>query len=195
MEIRKNLEADGYAVIPSLISPEVCALVREAFKVESIKLSQEEVVSQPSFDKYGTSYGDALLSMLQPVLSEIIEPVVPTYSYIRSYTRGSTLKLHTDRAECEVSLSIALEGTRWPFVVVDKNREVVEIEAGIGDAVVYEGETTPHGRHNPLQHDASTHIFLHYVRADGKHKDKGLDNRVILGTPYVSRTTKEDVNA
>ena len=38
------------------------------------------------------------------------EPVFPTYSFGRVYRRGDTLPKHTDRAACEISMTVHLYG-------------------------------------------------------------------------------------
>ena len=51
-----------------------------------------------------------------------------------------------------------------------------------GDAVVYEGIRIPHWR-DEFKGDGQAQVFLHYVDADGEHKDHKYDKKTAIGYP------------
>ena len=124
----------------------------------------------------------------------------PTYAYGRWYQPGETLKIHTDRAACEVSVTLTLdfEGEPWPIYVgkpskeetefsrIDKDgnlvhaKDVGKIEAKVGDGVLYKGTEMYHWRDEYTQGKWQAQIFLHYVDANGPYKDWIYDKRTSL---------------
>jgi hypothetical protein len=112
--------------------------------------------------------------------------LLPTYSYYRLYKPGDSLKPHTDREACEVTVSINFgynyEGVnsnyRWP-IFVEGNGVLQEA----GDMVVFRGPKLEHWR-DPFQATGGSwqsQAFLHYVDADGPYKDLIFDTRPELG--------------
>lgn len=103
-----------------------------------------------------------------PRVSEIVgESLIPTYTFGRVYHNGAKLVRHTDRAACEVSVTVNLsKDTEWPIGIERPDGTDVGIELDPGDAVVYLGYQADHWRH---EFDGQEYIqaFLHYVRAYG----------------------------
>ncbi len=103
------------------------------------------------------------------------EPVKPSYVYLAAYRPGADLKRHTDREQCEFSISLLLDyvpepagASGWPLFLEDRAAAGAAHAAdlGIGDALIYRGRELVHYR-NPLpQGHQSTSYFLHYVDAD-----------------------------
>ena len=72
-------------------------------------------------------------------------PVKPSYVYVSSYQGGADLPAHTDRAQCEYSVSLLLDYTpepvdrsSWPLYLVTASGPVA-IWQGIGDGLIYRG--------------------------------------------------------
>ncbi|MGA8272230.1 MAG: hypothetical protein WB919_11780 [Candidatus Sulfotelmatobacter sp.] len=100
------------------------------------------------------------------------EPVKPSYVYLASYQGGAELKKHTDREQCEFSVTLCLDfspepenATSWP-IRLDTPGGTVTVYQALGDALVYRGTKVPHYRSALAEEYASTSIFLHYVAAD-----------------------------
>lgn len=103
------------------------------------------------------------------------EQVIPTYSYSRVYKRGSILPKHTDRPECEISVTIHLQGDcEWPINILTPSGDTVSVILGPGDALVYKGMDAEHWR-NPFPGSWYAQVFLHYVKSNGKHSEKYFD--------------------
>lgn len=105
------------------------------------------------------------------------EELMPTYSYARLYQNGNDLKKHTDRPACEVSVTLQLGRSHhysWPIYMGGKRVDLAE-----GDAVIYPGMTVEHWRDECQGPDDyySGQVFMHYVKANGEHKDHVGDKR------------------
>jgi predicted 2-oxoglutarate/Fe(II)-dependent dioxygenase YbiX len=127
----------------------------------------------------------------------------PTYAYARWYQPGEKLKIHTDRAACEISVTLTLdfEGDSWPIYVgkpsqeeteyarEDKNghlvyaKDVGKIETQPGDGVLYKGTEMYHWRDEYTQGKWQAQVFLHYVDANGRYRDWIYDKRTSLNIP------------
>jgi hypothetical protein len=100
------------------------------------------------------------------------EPVKPSYVYLASYQPGATLKKHTDREQCEFSVTLCLDyspeprcATPWPLHL-HKTSGTVTVFQAIGDALLYRGCQLAHSRDALPQGHTSTSMFFHYVRKD-----------------------------
>lgn len=127
-------------------------------------------------------YGDSIMESLMLTKKEIIEKewnktLLPTYTFWRIYTNNSELFKHKDRPSCEFSSTIFLGscGTEWPIFM-----EGESISLNAGDAVIYKGIELEHWR-EPYKGDWHSQVFIHYVDANGPHKDHKFDKRPRLG--------------
>src|ERR1700674_1640239 len=100
------------------------------------------------------------------------EPVKPSYVYLASYLSGAVLKKHTDRQQCEFSVTLCLDfspepelATPWP-IRLDTSEGTVAVYQALGDGLVYRGTKVPHYRNALAAGHTSTSIFFHYVPAD-----------------------------
>jgi hypothetical protein len=134
-------------------------------------------------DAYGTPHCDALLMVVKDKLeSESGFSLIPTYSYFRTYSNGCTLEAHTDRPECEISVTIALSQNDWAFECTGLDGKDRSLALDKGDAIVYRGMDVKHSRLTPLREDVSHHVFLHYVPNVPENEKYMYDGRKSLGT-------------
>jgi hypothetical protein len=97
--------------------------------------------------------------------------VKSSYTYTAVYVAGAELPKHIDRAQCEFSVSLAVDfepepsgPTLWPLCLESRGR-VVRVFQSLGDGLFYRGRILPHFR-SPLPAGCrSTSVFLHYVDA------------------------------
>src|SRR5262249_52546529 len=96
-------------------------------------------------------------------------PMKGAYPYFACYAPGASLIKHTDRAQCEVSLSMLIDFTPepeaeslWPLLLETK-KGIVSIQQRIGETAIYRGREIPHARDELPEGHTSTHLFLHYV--------------------------------
>jgi hypothetical protein len=115
---------------------------------------------------------DTILERLWIPLENLLqEKILPTYSYSRLYTNGDVLTPHTDRPECEISVTIQLGRSHnytWPIFIGDNRYDLNE-----GDAIIYSGGVN-HWREKCDGPEGyySGQLFLHYVRENGPYADK-----------------------
>jgi hypothetical protein len=109
-------------------------------------------------------------SQLAPAVSTIAhQRVKPSYVYVASYQAGADLEKHTDREQCEFSISFCLDfspepqhQTSWPLLL-HTPQGTVSVYQRVGDALVYRGMDVPHSRNRLSEGKTSTSIFFHYV--------------------------------
>jgi hypothetical protein len=107
------------------------------------------------------------------VVSAIVgEPVKPSYVYLAAYLSGAELKKHTDREQCEFSVTLCMDfspepehASPWP-IRVDTPEGSATIYQSLGDGLVYRGTRVPHYRDILGRGCTSTSMFFHYVAAD-----------------------------
>jgi len=123
---------------------------------------------------FGDNFTETIMMRkLKKMEQETKLELYPTYSFFRIYTFNSELKKHTDRASCEISVTVMWEsdGTPWPIYIEDK-----PIEMSPGDALIYLGCELEHWRDN-FEGDYHIQSFLHYVDKNGPYKDFKYDKR------------------
>jgi predicted 2-oxoglutarate/Fe(II)-dependent dioxygenase YbiX len=178
-----------YVHLPDFLDKENCAQLTEALqKLVASKKTIKDVQCPKSEAVHGSEVFDSLLVQLLPHF-EIAsgKRLYPTYSYARLYAPGDELKNHTDRESCEISATITLgfEGDVWPIYMGDsiEKENASEIKMGVGDAVLYRGMDKHHWRDVYTEGKWQAQVFLHYVDADGPHKDWKFDKRPSLNLP------------
>jgi len=100
--------------------------------------------------------------------------VKPSYSYLAAYESGSVLERHTDREQCEFSVTLCIDATPephaqppWP-IHLDIPEGALRIWQHIGDGLLYRGRYLPHYRDWLPDGYTYTALLLHYV-------DRGYD--------------------
>lgn len=100
------------------------------------------------------------------------QPVKPSYVYLASYLGGAVLKKHTDREQCEFSVTLCLDfspepdfATPWP-IRLETPQGTAAVYQALGDGLLYRGTKVPHFRGALGGGFTSTSIFFHYVPQD-----------------------------
>ena len=133
-------------------------------------------------------YGDPAFDMVMAMSTEDIGKIVgkkliPQYTYARIYKKGSDLKIHSDRPECQYSVTLSLGGDYekpWPIWIKDYAGKSHEVSLDQGDMVVYHGTELEHWREE-FEGDTQYQLFMHYVDSEGEYKDRVFDGRSNLG--------------
>jgi hypothetical protein len=162
-----------YAPMRGLIHPFHVAALRRYFRhlIRKGVLPLGDAQSSRRFIAHNESVLRFFHHQLSAVVSGIAgEPVTPSYVYLGAYQGGATLAKHTDREQCEFSMTFCLDyspeprgETPWPIVLHPEDRKVTVFQA-IGDGLFYRGCLVPHSRQPLPQGHSSTSIFFHYVR-------------------------------
>lgn len=165
----------GYAPVANLIHPfHVAALrryYRHAIRRGAIRLGDEQ--SSRRYVAHNESVARFFHHQIAGAVSAIAgEPIKPSYVYFASYLSGAELKKHTDREQCEFSVTLCLDfspepdgATSWP-IRVDSQGGTGTVYQTLGDGLVYRGTKVPHYRSVLPEGRTSSSIFFHYVPAD-----------------------------
>jgi hypothetical protein len=204
MRLTGDYGAAGYALVQELVAPEIAraflAALKTDLELDALPLSGTRefpnLLNRPAFELYGYHYKPMLFFLwgLTPIVSEIVgRKLLPTYDYLRIYREGDICRVHHDRPSCEHSLSLTLDysdGVPWPLDVgkvhsqpsarVDEDfgdQDFASVPMNVGDAVLYQGVNHRHGRMQPNPNAWSAHLFLHWIDADGPHRDHAFDRQ------------------
>lgn len=174
----------GYKVIKNFLTKEEIDLLTHYTRLkhrtnfDSFDLEQSD---QGDTMYYGDPVTDALLITKKTLMEkETGLKLLPTYTFWRMYTYYADLKKHRDRPSCEYSVTVKINscGVSWP-IFMESSGTGIDLENG--DAVIYRGCELEHWREN-FKGDWHAQTFLHYVNANGPHKEWALDKRPLLGT-------------
>ena len=161
-----------YAPLRHLIHPFHLAALRRCYRHAirrgDIRLGDEHV------PRRYVAHNDAVARFFHNQIANVVSAVVgetvkPSYVYLASYLSGAELKKHTDRQQCEFSVTLCLDfspepqsATSWPICLETKEGSVAVYQA-LGDGLVYRGTRLPHYRGRLADGHTSTSIFFHYV--------------------------------
>ena len=180
---------DKYLHLKGFLDTDNCReLTDELKKLVESKQTQKDDQCPKSEAVHGAITFDKLLVDLKPHFEKASgKKLHPTYSYARLYVPGEELVNHTDREACEISVTITLGfgGNVWPIYMGDDmaKTNAKKIDMEIGDAVLYYGMDKHHWREVYTEGEWQAQVFLHYVDADGPHKDLKNDKRYALNLP------------
>lgn len=179
----------GYVVIKEFLDPVTVSTISRYFEN---KILRGEWVSKKNYDPVtGYSYyADPLIEVILRNYREEVEKIVgeellPTYSYSRIYTSGEELKVHRDRPECEISVTVnvASVGNNSPIFMKYPGREENKYLLNPGDAVIYLGCEVEHWREKLVDDQLNVQFMLHYVKKNGINSNLQYDRRKKLGMP------------
>jgi predicted 2-oxoglutarate/Fe(II)-dependent dioxygenase YbiX len=188
-DIASQFVTNKYVHLQEFLDKDNCAqLTAELKKLVAQKQTTQDVQCPKSEAIHGAQVFDSLLVQLLPHFETASgKRLLPTYSYARLYAPGDELKNHTDRESCEISATVTLgfEGDVWPIYMGDsiEKDNASEIRMEVGDAVLYRGMDKHHWREVYTEGKWQAQVFLHYVDADGPHKEWKFDKRPGLNLP------------
>lgn len=173
--LANRFQTQGYAPVGNLIHPFHVAALRRYYRylIRTGVLTLGDHQSSRRYVAHNESVARFFHHQLTSTVTAIVgEPVKPSYLYLASYQGGADLRKHTDREQCEFSITLCLDyspeprrETRWPIHLHTPTGRVTVFQA-IGDGLLYRGCVLPHSRDPLPQPDTSTSIFFHYVRQD-----------------------------
>jgi len=165
----------GYAPLGDLIHPFHVAALRRYYRylirTGAIRLGDGQ--SPLRYVVYNDPVARFFHCDIASTLSAVArEPLKPSYVYLASYLSGAELKKHTDREQCEFSVTLCLDfspepalATSWP-IRLDSSSGTVTVYQALGDGLAYRGTRLPHYRDPLGAGKTSTSIFFHYVASD-----------------------------
>jgi hypothetical protein len=180
-----SFEKDGYIFKRQFLSGELCDIGKRIALHERDSHYTQCTQVENSHAGYRNTFMQNLLKRCQPQVEKCTGlKLFPTYSYYRIYEPGNILRDHTDRPECEISVTVTLgfnyvgkpDGYRWSmYIFVDDEKKYFNCD--VGDAIIYKGCEIKHGREQFDVGDDSYHVnvFLHYSQ-EQEHLYDGHDN-------------------
>ena len=179
---------EKYVHLKDFLDKDNCReLTNELKQLVTEKSTRQDEQCPTSEAIHGAIAFDSLLMQLLPHFEQASgKRLYPTYSYARLYSPGEELVIHTDRPSCEISatLTLGFEGDVWPIFMGDEGgANASEIKMAVGDAVLYRGMEKHHWRNKYTEGKWQAQVFLHYVDADGPHKEWKFDKRAGLNLP------------
>lgn len=165
----------GYAPLPALIHPFHVAALRRYYRylIRTGALHLGDTQSQRRY----VAYNEPVARFFHQQITGLVSAVAgvqlrPSYVYLASYLSGAELRKHTDRAQCEFSVTLCLDfspepelETQWP-IRLDTGDGTITVYQALGDGLGYRGTQVPHYRDALGEGQTSTSVFFHYVRAD-----------------------------
>lgn len=164
----------GYAPLNELIHPFHIAALRRYYRylirTGSIPLGDDQ--SPRRYVAHNEPVARFFHQDIAGTLSAVAgESLKPSYVYMASYLSGAELKKHTDRAQCEYSVTLCLDFSPEPLletpwsIQLDTPTSTVTVYQALGDGLAYRGTRLPHYRSPLGEGQTSTSIFFHYVNA------------------------------
>ena len=168
-----QFQQKGFEVVKGFIPPFFSAYLRNYF---TLRVQNEGLGGDPqapnSHCVYGDPAFDMVMAMSTPDIGEMVgKNLIPQYTYARIYLNGSVLERHSDRPECQYSVTLSLGGEynqQWPIWIKDYagNDHCVPLDEG--DMVVYHGTELEHWR-DKFEGNMQYQLFMHYVDSEGKY--------------------------
>jgi hypothetical protein len=168
----EQFQQKGYVPIPSLIHPFQVAALRRYYRYQ-IRTGAMRLGDRQSPLRYG-AYNEPVARFfhhqMTPIISELAgQPLKPSYVYLASYLQGAELKKHSDREQCDFSVTLCLDyspepalASPWP-IKLETPRGTVTVYQALGDGLAYRGMQLPHYRDTLGEGQTSTSVFFHYV--------------------------------
>jgi len=176
----------GFRLIKGYVVPYFAAYLRNYFtlRAQNDPSLRGDEQAPNSHCVYGDPAFDMVMAMSTEDIGKIVgKNLIPQYTYARIYKNGSDLKIHSDRPECQYSVTLCLGGDYekpWPIWIKDYAGKSHEVSLDVGDMVVYHGTELEHWRER-FDGNMQYQLFMHYVDAEGEFKDRVFDGRRNLG--------------
>ena len=187
---KRFYENHGFTEAPEIVSEDIISMLKSInTMIEECNYlkAENDGFTKKSNGLHSLQVSELLLLYFQPHLSKIVNKnLVPTYSYTRTYFKGSILPPHSDRPACQYSMTLNIgssDNDPWPFFCRPKidNAKPRKIINKMYNPIIYLGQKVTHWRET-LEKDHSTHIFLHYVdKDDPDFKPYWYDKRKFVG--------------
>lgn len=116
-----------------------------------------------------------------PLVEKIVgKKLMPSYTYLSAYVKDSNLPAHTDRSDCEYTVSFLInkpDNSHWPIYLhkvkqpvkykgradfTPPKEECIEVDCNAGGLMIFQGTDHIHFREN-LPDDFYHIVLLHYV--------------------------------
>ena len=168
-ETAQNFIDTGCCLIRKILDKDLCNFLSTQIELDSINLHKKSATQVAgSIELYNTEASQIANNLLLAKIKDFIhlDKLFSTYSFYRKYYKYQQLEKHSDRPECEISLSVCLgmsDKTKpWPIYFENTALDTVfSAVPNIGDGVLYLGMALPHWREKCEQNWVKQ-AFFHY---------------------------------
>ena len=166
----------NYKLIKNFLTKEELNILQKYCynKLDKMEINKDFRIDHQSFSP--AWYNDELMTSLLETKLSLVESesklnLFPTFAYWRYYVFGGSLKKHTDRPSCEVSVTACIKKyDNWPIVIEGDSFELKE-----GDGILYAGCDQEHWRPGVYKGDGIAQVFMHYVNKKGPYAGHAYD--------------------
>lgn len=173
----EDFAARHFALIPRCLTPAMVEILAAYYRkqVESgaAPLSQSDVDRR---SLHNDPAARVVQQALLPAVAALVGvPVKASYTYASLYREGAVLPVHTDRAQCEYTLSLLIDHqpspadgvSPWAIEIYPQpGAQPVECLQSLGGGILFRGRNLPHGRKALPAGQTCWTLLLHYVDAD-----------------------------
>lgn len=162
----------GFVVVPHLVPPFHLGALRRYYRCKirtgCFELGDDQVGRR--YVAHDETVARYVHEQLVRAVSDIAgASIKPSYAYFVAYQSGAKLERHTDRPQCEYSITLLIDSTPepaeqspWPIKLAT-SKGTIGIWQYLGESLFYRGRRLPHSR-DPLPGGcSSTSLLLHYV--------------------------------
>jgi hypothetical protein len=182
--LQKSYMFDEYnpVVVENVLNPKTLAICQKYY---STNIEHGAYVLGDKQSQRFKSHNEPLSRILHyevlPLAEKIVgKKLMPTYTYLSAYVKDSDLPAHTDRADCEYTVSFLInkpENSHWPIYVhkvkqpvkhkgrsdfTPPKEECIKVDCNAGGLMIFQGTDHIHFRDN-LPDDFYHIVLLHYV--------------------------------
>jgi hypothetical protein len=162
----------GYSVLPSQIPllhiGAIRRFYRQCVRCGCMTLGDGQVNKR--FVAHNDPFGSFLNAQLTGVVGTVVgRRVKPSYAYLAAYQSGSILKSHTDREQCEYTITFCVDAAPEPAgkcewsINLDTQAGTVRLFQEIGEGLLFLGRRFPHHRDRLPMGRSVTCLLLHFV--------------------------------
>lgn len=164
-------------------------LTRELFYLYNSNQTKHDTRCPNSDSVYGAKNHEQYMQKISSIIKPKIEvDLIPTFVYSRIYRRGEILHPHTDRKECEYSVSITLGysgKSSWEIFIEDYTGKIHCFAPSIGEAVIFKGNTMNHYR-NEFLDDWQTQSIFSFINGQGNVSNLAWDPKHRNSVPKLN---------
>ncbi len=109
------------------------------------------------------------LQLVNTISTVVNRRVKASYAYVAAYQGGAVLERHTDREQCEYTVSICVDASpapmgrcQWP-INLDTMGGTLRVFQQIGEGLLFRGRKIAHHRDRLVAGSSVTSVLLHYV--------------------------------
>jgi hypothetical protein len=166
---------NGYVSLPNLIPAFHLGAMRRYYR-HNVRAGRFELGDSQVKRRY-TAHNEPIARYVHKQLTQAISEIAgaavkPSYAYFVAYQSGAKLERHTDREQCEYSVTLLLDATPepleqspWP-IKLDTRRGTIGFWQYLGEALLYRGRRLAHHRDRLQAGHSSSSLLLHYVDSE-----------------------------